>query len=296
MLAGDERLRVIPVLAGDCEQRVLEPVVFTGQARHRELMRRSWLRDEAREEGPVEIVLRHNRPGLDRNIAVYENTLPFEPWMGGGRLMLLCEWSKGDGCPVELRPLVVARIAESVAPHIAFVVCGETSPGFGRLSVDSIYADPRRLSLADMCALAASFPLDSPECAYICSLALEHYPDAPCAGNNMAAIALRRGDRAMAVTCLEGFADDPLVQNNLGIACLMGGERDEARRRFERGRRAGSREAAYNLSRFEALWPEWYVFASRSARKYIPETLWHIFCFHPQRRAHPKRDNICLKK
>lgn len=116
---------------------------------------------------------------------------------------------------------------------------------------------PEWLSLYEMCRLAETCPMDSPERAYVCAVALEYYPDDPCACCNMATLALRRGDVQLARECLNRCADDPRVQNDLGVLYLIDGDREKAQRCFTQAAEAGSGEAAYNLAWFNDLNCEW---------------------------------------
>lgn len=116
-----------------------------------------------------------------------------------------------------------------------------------------IESRPEWLSLAEMCRLAASYPEDSPERAYVCAVAMRYYPDDPSACNNLATVALRRGDTQMARRCLSRCADDPRLLNNMGVLCLAEGDRDKAHDYFALAAKTGSAEAAYNLARFDDL-------------------------------------------
>ncbi len=116
---------------------------------------------------------------------------------------------------------------------------------------------PEWLSLGEMCRLAESYPLDSPERAYVCAVALEYYPDDPCACNNMAVLALRRGDVQTARRCLARCAGDRGVLNSLGILCLIDGDTRKAQHCFSLAAEDGSPEAAYNLAHFSELSCQW---------------------------------------
>lgn len=116
-----------------------------------------------------------------------------------------------------------------------------------------IVTRPEWLSLAEMCRVAESYPVDSPERAYACAVASEYYPDDPCACNNMAMLALRRGDLQLAHECLSRCPDDVRVLNNLGVLCLCDGDAEKARHCFTLAARNGSAEAAYNLAHFPDL-------------------------------------------
>lgn len=116
---------------------------------------------------------------------------------------------------------------------------------------------PEWLSIGEMCRLAASYPMDSPQRAYVCAVALEYYPDDPCACNNMATLALRRGDVQTARQCLARCADDPRSLNNLGVLCLIDGDREKAEYCFTLAAENGSADGAYNLAWFDDLSFDW---------------------------------------
>lgn len=135
---------------------------------------------------------------------------------------------------------------------------GYTLPAFTlEQSRQLIGTRPEWLSVAEMCRLAESYPMDSPERAYVCSVTLEYYPDDPCACNNMATLALRRGDVQTARECLSRCADDPRSLNNLGVVCLIDGDREKARYCFAMASENGSADAAYNLACFDDLKFDW---------------------------------------
>lgn len=116
---------------------------------------------------------------------------------------------------------------------------------------------PEWMTLGEMCRLAETYAVDSPERAYVCAVALEFYPDDPCACNNMAALALRCGDIQTARQCLARCAEAPYAWNNLGILCLIDGDTRKAQHCFSLAAEGGSAEAAYNLAHFAELNCEW---------------------------------------
>lgn len=257
-LGEREELTVVPVVVGREAEAELEPVVFTGWDRYRDACRRAHRQGGMPQTSRTQVVLRHNRGGLPENTVIYENTIPYEAWMEGGRLVLRCRLTDGEDRVVALRPMPIGRIVAPVAPRIAFIVPAEAlDPMEAELNMCKVYTRPESYTLAQLCALSAAYPLDSPECAYICSVAMERFPDDPCVSNNMAALAIRRGDVRMAYECLDRFVDEPLVQNNLGIVWLIKNDRTNARRCFENARSNGSSEGAYNLAHFESLTPRW---------------------------------------
>lgn len=116
---------------------------------------------------------------------------------------------------------------------------------------------PEWLSLEELCRLAESYPMDSPERAYVCAVALEYYPDDPAACTNMATLALRRGDTQLARQCLSRCGDDPRALNDLGVLYLIDGDRAKAERCFAQAAEGGSPEAAYNLAYLPDLECNW---------------------------------------
>ena len=116
---------------------------------------------------------------------------------------------------------------------------------------------PEWLSLGEMCRLAESYGVDSPERAYVCAVALEFYPDDPCACSNMAALALRRGDVQTARQCLARCDGASCAWNNLGILCLIDGDTQKAQHCFSLAAEQGSDDAAYNLAHFAELSCDW---------------------------------------
>ena len=120
-----------------------------------------------------------------------------------------------------------------------------------------IGSHPEWLSLGEMCRLADSYGVDSPERAYVCAVALEFYPDDPCACSNMAALALRRGDVQTARQCLARCDGASCAWNNLGILCLIDGDTQKAQHCFSLAAEQGSDDAAYNLAHFAELSCDW---------------------------------------
>lgn len=120
-----------------------------------------------------------------------------------------------------------------------------------------IGSHPEWLSLGEMCRLAESYGVDSPERAYVCAVALEFYPDDPCACSNMAALALRRGDVQTARQCLARCDGASCAWNNLGILCLIDGDTQKAQHCFSLAAEQGSDDAAYNLAHFAELSCDW---------------------------------------
>lgn len=123
-------------------------------------------------------------------------------------------------------------------------------------SREVVYTHPEWLGVGELCRLAASYPPDSPERAYVCAVAVEYYPYDACACNNMAMLALCRGDVQTARMYLSRCADDVRVQNNLGVLCLVEGDQERAGYCFAVAAENGSSEAVYNLAHWGELDPQ----------------------------------------
>lgn len=148
------------------------------------------------------------------------------------------------------------RLPREVGPRLRRVDCriDYTLPAYTlEQSRELIGSHPERLGVGELCRLAASFPPDAPERAWVCALALEHYPDDVSVCNNMAMLALCRGDMPAARSFLSRCAGDPRVRNNLGVLCLIEGDLRRAACCFSLAAHAGSQEAAYNLAHWDEL-------------------------------------------
>lgn len=65
-------------------------------------------------------------------------------------------------------------------------------------------------------------------------MALQYYPQDVMANNNMAAVGLDEGDRAMVHKCLDSQQGEINVQNNIGVLYWKEGRPDKALRCFEK--------------------------------------------------------------
>lgn len=428
-ITANERMTITPVVMHEDDRVQLAPVLFTGRIRHKVDVRREQLYGTPAVPAGTyrNIVVRHPRKETPGSTVLYEGEIDYEPWMGGGRLVLYRDLSGCAGHEVSLSPLIAAEIAAPRQPRLSMVMPADEPlkqrseqitavvlfpqgrsvllrdfsdnrrqlaridsltarlAGNDSLTVEAVYlkgyaspedtyayntrlsanrvrairnylqehfgleeqlfttetepedwdslrrwvaasdipvrdkvlavidttpdpdardagiwaidngktylkllheaypglrrvdyrvsytppaftaeqarqlirTHPEWLSLAEICRVAASCPVDSPERAYACAVALEYYPDDPCACNNMAMLALRRGDVQTARQCLSRCAEDPRVQNNLGILCLIDGDTERAQNCFAVAAKHGSAEGAYNLAYFNDLECNW---------------------------------------
>lgn len=86
----------------------------------------------------------------------------------------------------------------------------------------------RALHLNEFFAVAGSYPVGSTEYNDILDLAARLFPESPEANINAAAVALSKKELSKASGYLEPFATPPIAYNNMGILCLLEGNRDKA--------------------------------------------------------------------
>lgn len=87
---------------------------------------------------------------------------------------------------------------------------------------------PELLSVADFCRLAEAHAVGSAEFNDLMDLAGRLYPDSPVACINAAGVALLRRDTERARRYLQRFATLPEAGCNMGILCLLEGDRGKA--------------------------------------------------------------------
>lgn len=101
----------------------------------------------------------------------------------------------------------------------------------------------RALRLNEFFAVAGNYPEGSMEYNDILDLAARLFPDSPEANINAAAVALTKGETAKARRYLERFATLPMAYNNMGILCLLEGNRDKAEVYLTMAAAAGVKQA-----------------------------------------------------
>lgn len=107
----------------------------------------------------------------------------------------------------------------------------------------------RTLRLSDFFAVAGSYPAGSTEYNDVLDLAARLFPDSPEANINAAAVALSKKELSKARGYLERFATLPLAYNNMGILCLLEGNRDKAEVYLTMAAAAGVEQAAKALEK-----------------------------------------------
>jgi len=105
------------------------------------------------------------------------------------------------------------------------------------------------LRLSEFFTVAGSYPAGSTEYNDVLDLAARLFPDSPEANINAAAVALSKKELSKARGYLERFATLPLAYNNMGILCLLEGNRDKAEVYLTMAAAAGVEQAAKALEK-----------------------------------------------
>ena len=107
----------------------------------------------------------------------------------------------------------------------------------------------RALRLNEFFAVAGSYPAGSTEYNDVLDLAARLFPDSPEANINAAAVALSKKELSRARGYLERFATLPMAYNNMGILCLLEGNRDKAEVYLTMAAAAGVEQAVKALEK-----------------------------------------------
>lgn len=110
----------------------------------------------------------------------------------------------------------------------------------------------RALRLNEFFAVAGSYPAGSTEYNDVLDLAARLFPDSPEANINAAAVALSKKELSRARGYLERFATLPMAYNNMGILCLLEGNRDKAEVYLTMAAAAGVEQAVKALEKLKA--------------------------------------------
>ena len=108
------------------------------------------------------------------------------------------------------------------------------------------------LRLNEFFAVAGSYPVGSTEYNDVLDLAARLFPDSPEANINAAAVALSKKELSRARGYLERFATLPIAYNNMGILCLLEGNRDKAEVYLTMAAAAGVEQAVKALEKLKA--------------------------------------------
>ena len=107
------------------------------------------------------------------------------------------------------------------------------------------------LHLNEFFAVAGSYPVGSTEYNDILDLAARLFPESPEANINAAAVALSKKELSKARGYLEPFATLPIAYNNMGILCLLEGNRDKAEVYLTMAAAAGVEQAIKELEQLK---------------------------------------------
>lgn len=120
---ANEQLILTPVVAGNGYEEELSPLVVTGRIRNKvdRRMERLYGEEPTPDEIYAEVVVR-NRRQLAEDEILYRGSVPFEPWMDGGRVQLRRELRGCHGSRTELPPVYLADIVVPKPVLLSFLL------------------------------------------------------------------------------------------------------------------------------------------------------------------------------
>lgn len=110
-----------------------------------------------------------------------------------------------------------------------------------------IYTNPSLLSLEEMYAVARYYRPGTDQYREVYEVAAYHYPDDVIANVNAASAVLLTGDLKSAHSYLRKVREDPRAWNNIGILCLMEGDKISAAEWFRKAVGVEPQKARMNL-------------------------------------------------
>lgn len=243
LLAGEQSFDLPSILINGAEkQKVYERTRVLGGASDTRNGRNS----------TPSVVLKNDRKVSRR--FTYKVTVPFREWMAQANLMLHTEEC---GCNGREAATYDDRIASGILLPEVEVPGLEKSVdvrclswvNFIPASLDS--ADNRLPANGDGCitpeclfALANSYTPGSAEFNDIYDLAARLFPDCPEANINAAAVALSKRDTRKARSYLSRFSTRQTAFNNMGVLCMLEGNREKAELYLEMAAAAGVERAS----------------------------------------------------
>ncbi len=259
-MPADESLTVTPILAnGDNEQEL--PAVLINGAKKEKAYRREQAFAPSEGVAPIPAVVIRNAPGMAQSFR-YRVAVPYEPWMESATLLLR---SQECACHGKEGAVYKDRIAERVNLAKIRTSVWDTSTDRKYLARVNFVAPPARdesgaenfeaagdegrqaLRPEILYAVAQDYPKGSTEYNDLLDLAARLFPDSPEANINAAAVALVRRDPEKARRYLERFATLPAAYNNMGVLCLLEGNRGKAEVYLTMAAAAGMKQAERTL-------------------------------------------------
>lgn len=113
---------------------------------------------------------------------------------------------------------------------------------------------PGMLSQYELYRIAFSYPMGSPMFCKVFHTARILFPTDRTSQFNLGATCLLEGKAGEAGALLQGFENDPLAWNNLGVLYMMQGRYKDAHAYLNRAVGSGNREAVENLKILKGLW------------------------------------------
>lgn len=113
---------------------------------------------------------------------------------------------------------------------------------------------PGMLSQYELYQIAFSYPMGSPMFCKVFHTARILFPTDRTSQFNLGATCLLEGKAGEAGALLQGFENDPLAWNNLGVLYMMQGRYKDAHAYLNRAVGSGNREAVENLKILKEMW------------------------------------------
>ena len=255
-MPSDESLTLTPFLLAGEQSFDLPSILINGAEKQKVYERTRVLggASDARNgrNSTPSVVLKNDRKASRR--FTYKVTVPFREWMAQADLMLHTEEC---GCNGREAATYDDRIASGILLPEVEVPGLEKSVdvrclswvNFIPASLDS--ADYRLPANGDGCitpeclfALANSYTPGSAEFNDIYDLAARLFPDCPEANINAAAVALSKRDTRKARSYLSRFSTRQTAFNNMGVLCMLEGNREKAELYLEMAAAAGVERAS----------------------------------------------------
>ena len=250
-MPSDESLTLTPVLTGEGQSFALPSILINGNEKQKVYERSHVLGGSPGNTIPA-VVLKNDRKSARR--FTYKVSIPFREWMTQSDLLLRTEECGCNGREAGVFEDLIASgilLPEVEVPGLEKNVDVRCLSwvNFVPASADSAY---NRLTAAgDGCitqeclfALANSFTPGSAEYNDIYDLAARLFPQSPEANINAAAVALSKRDTRKARHYLSRFSTRPEAFNNMGVLCMLEGNREKAEVYLEMALAAGVKRAS----------------------------------------------------
>ncbi|MCI1681849.1 MAG: DUF3868 domain-containing protein [Bacteroides sp.] len=233
-LPSDEYLTLTPLLISGGDRFTLPSVLLNGRMRQK-VYERSRLLGEVRNSAPA-VVVRAGKRGT-RHFR-YTVCVPFREWMSGSTFFFRTEECGCNGSPasvytdsiasdVLLPSVKVKGLEKDVDVRCLSWVEFLSTPSDSTVLMTPACPDSG-VTLKGLFALACCYRPGSVEFNSVYTLAARLFPDNAEAAINAAAVALVKRDTRTARHYLSRFSTLPEAFNNMGVLCMLEGNREKA--------------------------------------------------------------------